>query len=99
MPRNNAWNGKWTGDTKFYAKVFSFGRSKSSKEKAERILKEEYFTYNFGDGWVARIDVFEVDNKEKIKIRKKSNGFCGYNWMIDSIIDNGDIRIKQTLNR
>jgi hypothetical protein len=42
--------------------------------------------YNFGDGWGAHIEIEQVYAKEANKRRKKSAGFCGYEWMIDSII-------------
>ena len=59
MPSNNAWNGKWSGDREYYAKVKSFDRS----SRAQEILDIGYFTYAFGDGWVAAIKVHEVDRK------------------------------------
>ena len=51
----------------------------------------EYFTYNFGDGWVARVSVRGVTPAEKRKIERNTKGFCGYDWMIDSIIRDGEI--------
>jgi hypothetical protein len=48
-------------------------------------LKKSYY-YNFGDGWGANIDVEHIDSKEANKRRKASAGFCGYDWMVDSII-------------
>lgn len=47
--------------------------------------------YNFGDGWLARVDVSQVDAKEASRLRKASKGFCGYEWMIDSILTRGMI--------
>ena len=44
------------------------------------------YYYNFGDGWGANIRVEQVDAKEGRKRKKLSSGFCGYEWMIDSII-------------
>jgi len=85
MPNNNALNGTWTGDNTFYARVVNFGRSKSAVAKATEIRDKGYFTYNFGDGWRAGITVTEVDAKEAARIRRKTAGFCGYEWMIDSI--------------
>jgi len=49
------------------------------------------YYYNFGDGWGANICVEQVDVKEANKRRKNSAGFCGYEWMIDSIIMYDDI--------
>ena len=35
----------------------------------------------------------KVDIKEANKIMKKSVGFYGYDWMIDSIIKNKEIKV------
>ena len=88
MPNNNAWNGRWSGENNLYAKVINFGRSK----KALEILEKKYYHYNFGDGWAAGVSVEEVDSKQANKIRKASQGFCGYDWMVESIKLNGEIR-------
>lgn len=93
MPSNNSWNGKWTGDGVFYARTRTFS-TKAGKEKASAILAREYYTYSFGDGWVAGISVKQVTSAEKRKIDKQTKGFCGYDWMIDSIIDHGAIYAK-----
>ncbi len=90
MPSNNSWNRKWTGDDVFYARTRSFN-TKGSKVKAEAILAKGYYSYSFGDGWVAAVAVKQVSSAEKRKIDKKTKGFCGYEWMIDSIIQHGAI--------
>lgn len=48
-------------------------------------LKPRY-TYNFGDGWVAAVSVREAKAREIPSCR-----FCGYEWMIDSILKRGAI--------
>lgn len=83
MPNNNAWDGKWSGEGKLYAVTRSFS---SGNKRAQQILDKGYFTYNFGDGWTAGIHVRKVDAKEAARIRKKSRGFYGYDWMVKSII-------------
>lgn len=92
MPNNNAWNGKWSGEDRCYAKVINLGRTKKAEKLGTEILEKGYFYYNFGDGWGAGVTAKEVDAKEAAKIRKKSVGFCGYEWMIDSI--RRDLTIK-----
>jgi hypothetical protein len=89
MPNVGSWNGRWTGEDRYYAIIKNF--SKSKEIEAKQILDTGYFHYNFGDGWSAGINVRKVDSKEANKIRKKSNGFMGYQWMIDSIIKNNKI--------
>jgi hypothetical protein len=89
MPGNNAWNGRWSGEGNVYARVKSF----SAKVYKEKLLKlVGYHGYNFGDGWRAAVDVKVVTGDEKRKLVKKSQGFCGYDWMIDSLISHGRIQ-------
>lgn len=87
MPNIGSWNGKWTGSENLYAKVINFGKSKKAKE----ILEHGHYYYDFGDGWTARIDVAQIDAARARKVRRASNGFCGYEWMIESIRYYGDI--------
>jgi len=82
MPNNNSWNGRWTGDEKVYAIIRSY-------RKAAPDTGNHY--YNFGDGWGANVEVREVDKGEAAKLRKRSKGFCGYEWMIEEIEQHGRI--------
>ena len=95
MPNVGSWNGKWTGEKDLHARVINFtqkyGTSKAAKDKLESILKEKSYYYNFGDGWGADVEVKKVDVSAAAKIRAKSKGFCGYDWMIDSILQYGEI--------
>lgn len=91
MPSNNSWDGRWSGDDKLFAVVKSF-QGRGEIEKARSILEKRDFRYSFGDGWVARIEVKEVNGAEAKTIRRKSQGFCGYDWMVNSIIREGCIR-------
>lgn len=79
MPSNNSWNGKWSGagDTYTVAKTIT--------DKKFSELKHRY-TYSFGDGWVAAVSIREAAPREKVTGR-----FCGYGWMIDSILKRGAI--------
>ena len=64
----------------------------------EREVPNEYwgqsFTYTFEDGEIATITLTQFPAKEAKRLQRKSNGFCGYDWMIRSIIKNGDIRLE-----
>lgn len=102
MPNCNSWNGKWSGEGKLYARIFKFdSRRKESLKKAETLLTTGSYYYNFGDGWGASIVVQLVTAAEARKIKKKSAGFCNYDWMIASILAHGDIynslQIKELL--
>jgi hypothetical protein len=89
MPNNNAWNGKWSGEGKCYARVQSFG-SRQAKERMSKLVGNHY--YNFGDGWGANVEVKVVDGGEAKRLRKLTLGFCGYDWMIESLVTNGKIQ-------
>lgn len=93
MPGCNSWNGKWSGEGRRYVIVKSFV-SKKSQVKAQEILDKGYYRYDFGDGWAAGITVKEVDNMEARKLKKTSEGFSGYDWMVTSILDHGVIKVK-----
>lgn len=90
MPRNSSWNGKWSGAENLYARIESVTTQKASA-KSEQIVAASPYYYSWPDGWCARIDVQIVDANESRKMRKKSRGFCGYEWMIDSIKTYGKI--------
>ncbi len=88
MPNVSSWNGKWSGEDRLYTKIINFGRTKTAIAKASKILDIGYFRYGFGDGWSAGISVKEVNAKEAATIRRKSRGFYGYDWMVQSIKSN-----------
>jgi hypothetical protein len=87
MPNVGSWNGKWSGQGKLYALIRSV-----PTDKAEAILKKGYFHYSWSDGWGAGVVAGRVDTaREANKIKRRSSGFCGYDWMVDSIIEHGKI--------
>lgn len=89
MPGVNTWNGHWSGEDKHYVIVHHFGTSKKATARAQVILDKSYYHYSFGDGWRAGISVKRIDSKQARELR--SDGFCGYDWMVRSILDDGDI--------
>ena len=92
MPSNAAWNGKWTGDDKLYARTMNMGKGNEAKVKCAPILRQKSYSYFFGDGWVANVEVRVIDAATKAKVERDTRGFCGYEWMIDSIMKHGEIR-------
>lgn len=72
MPSNNSWNGKWSGEGNQYTVARTLPNTKELKPR---------YTYSFGDGWVAAVKVRDAAPREKV-----SGKFCGYEWMIDSIL-------------
>ena len=91
MPNVGSCNGKWSGEGDLYAVTEHI----KDKEKAAKILSKSsyYYRFGFGDGWGASVSVTEVSSKEEKSIRKRSKGFCGYDWMITRIINTGRIDV------
>ena len=88
MPNRGSWNGRWSGEDRVYARIFR------NNDVPKDIIGKDFY-YNWDDGWCACVSVTKVDSKEAAKIRKKSAGFCGYDWMIRSIIKNGEIIVGE----
>lgn len=89
MPKRGSWNGGWSGEGRLYAKV-----ERLADAKAEEILAGSPYTHRWDDGWTARIDVRLLGGKESREVRRKTVGFSGYDWMVASIRQHGDIRIE-----
>jgi len=87
MPNRGSWNGGWSGERDKYV------RHRQLPPKCSPNIKNgSNHYYNFGDGWGANIGVTIVDGvKAKNQAIKGSKGFCGYEWMIDSIVNHGKI--------
>lgn len=96
MPNVGSWNGKWTGeDRKYYiVKKFSDKFFKSEVEKLFTGKTYNSWYYNFGDGWGASVSAEIINSVEARKRRKVSRGFCGYNWMVESILRDGVIKTR-----
>ncbi len=94
MPGVGSRDGKRSGKEKQYLKLVAF-RGKKREDQARKILVKGYYIYNFGDGWRAAISVRHIGKtfpkNEPSRLRRESAGFCGYDWMVDSIIDHNDI--------
>ena len=84
MPGKGSWNNKWSGEEKLYVKF-----------KQDNQVPKEYvgqsFSYRWPDGWEALVTVEKIPAAEANKLKRRSAGFCGYDWMIDSIINYGYI--------
>ena len=94
MPNNNAWNGKWSQAEKLHCRVRTYAYRKNStviSESLKNVLSTKGCYYNFGDGWGAYVSIRECTGAEKTKLSKASQGFCGYDWMIDELEKYGRI--------
>jgi hypothetical protein len=97
MPSRGSWNNRWSGEDKLYVKVMKFNKSDIERYKLKDKLNKDFY-YRWDDEWCACVDVMPVDSKEASYIRKHSAGFMGYDWMIDSILQNGVIKTPQRSN-
>ena len=84
MPNRGSWNGRWSGESTRHIRV------KYDNSVPKEVWNKDFF-YRWDDGWTACISVIKMSAKEARKLEKESSGFCGYDWMIKSIIHNGKI--------
>ena len=92
MPSRSSWNGGWSGEDRNY----SVGRELSDEQltKLFDLTPEEFdiskcrgiWTHRWSDGWVAQVSARVVPAGEELP---KSDGFHGYDWMIDNILRTG----------
>lgn len=54
MPGCPSWNGKWSGEDRFY-----FVTRRVKDDIANTILQQRRYTYAWSDGWRAAVDVRE----------------------------------------
>ena len=80
MPNRGSWNGRWSGESTRHIRV------KYDNSVPKEVWNKDFF-YRWDDGWTACISVIKMSAKEARKLEKDSSGFCGYDWMINSIIN------------
>lgn len=88
MPGRGSWDGKWSGQDRSYVVIKSY---RNPPEVDGKPISGRSYYYRWEDGWGASVSVAEVSPDDARRLRKKSSGFCGYNWMIDSILQYGKI--------
>lgn len=93
MPGCASWNGKWSGEGKNYSIVRELSGDKAAKlfdaspESFDLTKCRSSWTHRWSDGWMAEVTVRVVPATEELP---KSDGFNGYDWMIDNILRNGN---------
>lgn len=100
MPNRGSWNGRWSGEDKKFFVIKKFAKRFVIKTEHFKTLLEkgrDGWYYRWEDGWGASINAEVIDSKEAAKRRKISSGFCGYEWMIGSIILRGTIKASHEL--
>ena len=97
MPICNSQDGKWSGRDRNLVICRKLGRKVSDLERAKSLATNDMahtnYLYCFDDGWMASIRVDLVSLKESKRCMDTSDGFYGYEWMIDSILKYGNIRL------
>ena len=90
MPNRGSWNGRWSGENNFYG-LFKTFKGKKQEAKALELLKHHGWHFSWGDGWGANVSVRRVESFEVRGLKKACMGFCGYEWMVESILVCGEI--------
>jgi len=85
MPGRGSWNGRWSGENNRYI------RTRYERKVPKEIWDKDFF-YRWDDGWTACVSVRKVSAPEARKLERQSMGFCGYDWMINSLLIHKEIR-------
>lgn len=88
MPHTASWNGRRSGQD--YVHVITKTDRDIGKKRIQELDGKKFF-YHWDDGWTACVDCRIVDRKEAARLRSKNRGFCGYDWMVRSILREGKI--------
>lgn len=86
MPHAASWNGKWSGADRRYIRV-------KYEADVPKELWNKDFDYHWDDGWCANVSVTRMSAREARRLENVSAGFCGYDWMIHSLLQRGYIDI------
>lgn len=89
MPNRGSWNGRWSGESKRHLLVRRLSDTKANVEKATKLQGSHY--YRWDDGWGANVSVSVIEGRTAAYWRKQSDGFYGYDWMVDSLLTHGKI--------
>jgi hypothetical protein len=95
MPNVGSWNGKRSGESKKYFLIKDVSKRYLDKQEHFKDLLEkgnDSWYYSWNNGWGASVRAEIINGLEAKKRRKNSAGFCGYEWMVQSIISYGVIQ-------
>lgn len=96
-----SWDRKWPGEGRVYAKSKKIYKEQeeflASKGISMKIGEQTTFIHNFEDGWTAKVTVTVGRASDFADILKRSEGFLGYDWMIDNILEHGRILTQKEL--
>jgi len=80
-----SWNGRWSGEDRGHYLFKNFMGAKGGM-RAAKLIADGPYRYQWDDGWAALISVREVDADEARRLRSRNAGFCGYDWMVETIV-------------
>ena len=83
MPNVGSWNGRWSGEERNYIVVKTMSDDWKIKLGVSEAKGNSWY-YRWDDGWGASVSCRIAPKNERLP---KSDGFCGYEWMIQSIMD------------
>ncbi len=101
MPGRASWNGGWSGEDKNYVIVREVSDEQLARFLLEPSAREQFllapvdidvtkwcrvWTHRWSDGWLAQVTARLLPAGEE---SAKSDGFGGYDWMIDNILARG----------
>lgn len=89
MPHSGSWDGKWTQEGKLHCVTRKYN---AASDVPDKVLSTQDYYYDFGDGWGASISCSEISAAERQSYRRRSMGFCGYEWMVNEIEAYGRIK-------
>lgn len=89
MPNVGSWDGKWSGANRRHLLIRKLSNTKKNLERATKLVGN--YHYSWSDGWGANVQCTVIEPKCARYFRKLSDGFCGYDWMVDSILERGKI--------
>lgn len=93
MPNRGSWDNHWSQENRKHY-IVKNERDIDRKENIPKIVEKKNFYYVWDDGWTACVTVTKMKATEANKLKKKSVGFCGYDWMVDSIIQDCVIKYR-----
>ena len=84
MPGRASWNGGWSGEGRNYSVVrdLSVADARILLRDDSKNARREW-AHHWSDGWCAVVTARVVPEGEELP---KSDGFNGYEWMIDNIL-------------
>jgi hypothetical protein len=92
MPNRGSWNGRWSGEGREYLIYKTLSEKTLIRLGIEMSAAGKSWHHCWNDGWTARIRARIMASNER---KRKSAGFCGYDWMVENILAYGDTEKPQ----